>query len=290
MTSNLDYQGASQQAIQRHYDVGNEFYSLWLDSTRTYSCALWAGADDTLQAAQERKLDFMATASRATGSSLVLDVGCGWGGLMRRLIERHGVDRVVGLTLSTAQAQFINEWSDARIDVRVENWIDHRPDSLYDAIISVGAFEHFADMGMTRDERVSAYRQFFSRCHEWLCPGARMALQTNVKGNNTRMDRQMVRDLLFVIDHVFPESELPWLSEIFQASEGLFDVVSLHNHPHHYQRTCREWHARLLANRSRAVELVGDQTVADYDRYLTAAVRAFAMRHLGLARVVFERV
>jgi cyclopropane-fatty-acyl-phospholipid synthase len=288
--TDLDYRGASAQAIEHHYDVGNDFYTLWLDKTLSYSCALWEGEADTLPAAQERKLDYLVAGARAAGKQRVLDVGCGWGGLLRRLVERHGVAAVTGLTLSRAQAEHVARWTDDRYDVRVQNWAEHQPDRPYDAIISIGAFEHFADLGMLRIERVHAYRRFFARCHEWLPPGGRLALQTNVKGNNARMNRATVRDLLFIIDRIFPESELPWPSEILEASERLFDVVSVRNDPDDYARTCRQWREGLLAHRDEAEELVGTDTVADYDRYLAAASDAFTKRHLGLVRIIFERV
>jgi cyclopropane-fatty-acyl-phospholipid synthase len=284
------YLGASAAAIRHHYDVGNDFYALWLDPTLSYSCALWDGEGDTLQAAQERKLDYLAGAARAAGAARVLDVGCGWGGLLRRLVERHGAGRVTGLTLSPEQAEHVSGWTDDRYDVRVENWADHQPEAGYDAIISIGAFEHFARFSADRAERIGAYREFFGRCAQWLPRGGRLALQTNVKGNNVVMDRRTVRDLLFIIDRIFPESELPWPSEILEASERIFDVVTARNDPDHYARTCREWQARLQANAGRAAELTGPELVADYDRYLNAAADAFTRRHLGLIRLVFERV
>jgi cyclopropane-fatty-acyl-phospholipid synthase len=284
------YRGASAAAIQHHYDVGNDFYALWLDPTLSYSCALWDGEQDNLQTAQKRKLDYLVTATRAAAAARVLDVGCGWGGLLRRLVELHDVNRVTGLTLSTAQATSIAGWANEHYDVRVENWIDHHPDGPYDAIISIGAFEHFADMGLTRTQRVDAYRAFFQHCYDWLPLGGRLAVQTNVKGNNTRLDRAMTRDLLFIIDTIFPESELPWPSEILQAAERRFDVVSIRNDPDDYARTCRAWLSQLQARHAEAEQLVGPAMVADYERYLAAAATAFTRRHLGLMRIIFEKV
>ncbi|MPZ79427.1 MAG: methyltransferase [Actinophytocola sp.] len=294
MTSQIDYQGASAEAIQSHYDRGNDFYALWLDPTRSYSCALWQGPDDTLRAAQERKLDHLATGARVRGAGRVLDVGCGWGGMMRRLVDTHDVSEVVGLTLANEQAAHIATFADARYDVRVQNWVDHAPGARdgkapYDAIVSIGAFEHFADFGLARAGRVAAYRRFFDSCAEWLPPGGRLALQTNVKGNNVKLDRKTVKDLLFICDQIFPESELPWVSEIFEASERRFDLVSARNDADHYARTCQEWHDNLVANRAAAVAMVGEQRVADYERYLRASVDGFRNRHLGLVRIVFER-
>ncbi|NGO66966.1 SAM-dependent methyltransferase [Streptomyces boncukensis] len=284
------YAGASQDAIQGHYDIGNDFYGLWLDETRSYSCALWDRDTPTLRAAQERKLDYLVEQARAAGARRVLDIGCGWGGLMRRMVETHGVRHATGLTLSDAQAEEVRRWADARYDVRVENWTEHTCAEPYDAIISIGAFEHFADFGLGRAGRIAAYRAFFERCRAWLPPGGRLALQTNVKGNNVRLDRKAVRDLLFIVDRIFPESELPWTSEIIESSERLFDVLHLRNDPEHYARTCGLWLQGLRARREEALALVGPQVVADYERYLEAAVAGFTQRHLGLVRIVLERV
>jgi cyclopropane-fatty-acyl-phospholipid synthase len=290
VTSQVDYQGASAASIQHHYDVSNDFYALWLDPARVYSCALWAEKSDTLHVAQKRKFDYLIDAAGAGGAKRVLDVGCGWGGLLRRLVELHGVEHAVGLTLSEAQAEYVSTWADEHYDVRVQNWAEHDPAEPYDAIISIGAFEHFADMGLNRSGRVAAYRAFFERCRDWLPPGGRLALQTNVKGNNVKMDRQTVRDMLFIIDKIFPESELPWISEIIEASERSFDVVSFRNDADHYARTCQEWLDGLRAHHAQATELVGAAMVADYERYLAAASDAFLKRHLSLVRIGFARV
>lgn len=288
--SQTPYLGASAAAIRHHYDVGNAFYALWLDPTLTYSCALWQDEDDDLQTAQERKLDYLANGARARAGARVLDIGCGWGSMLRRLVEQHGAERAVGLTLSDAQAEHVRAWGDERCEARIENWTEHEPSERYDAIVSIGAFEHFADFSMPRPERVEAYRRFFARCHDWIAPGGRLALQSILKGNNVRLDRQTTRDMLFIVDRVFPESQIPWLSELLEASERRFDVVNIRNDPDDYARTCALWLQRLLANREPATEHVGEQMVADYVRYLGAITQHFTNRHQGLGRVVFERV
>lgn len=300
----VDYQGATAEAIRHHYDVSNDFFGLWLDTTRTYTCALWADGEtaeggsggggsaggDTLESAQLRKLDYLIEGARASGARRVLDIGCGWGSLLDRLVTAHDVGHAVGLTLSDSQAEHLSGRALARTEVRVENWLDHEPAEGYDAVISIGAFEHFASTGLTRPARVAAYREFFERCRTWLPNGGRLALQTNIKGNNVMMDRQTVADLLFIIEMIFPESEIPALSEVIEASEKHFDVVTVRNDPDHYSRTCREWLRRLQANRAAAVKCAGEQVVADYERYLGATVGHFEKRHLGLSRIILESV
>ncbi len=288
--SRLEYQGASSTAIQGHYDLSNEFFALWLDESRTYSCALWDGPKDDLVTAQARKLDYLAAQALGSRRERVLDVGCGWGSMLRRLNRQHGVAKATGLTLSDAQAEYVNANADDGHEAIVENWADHRPTEPYDAIISIGAFEHFASFGMPRPERVGAYRAFFGRCAEWLEPGSRLAVQTITKGSNTKLDRKTTRDMLFIVDRIFTESELPWTSEILEASERKFDLVAARNDPEHYSRTCNEWLDTLQARREEAVAEVGADAVAEYERYLAASASAFDNRHVGLARFTFIRI
>ncbi|MEU5884316.1 cyclopropane-fatty-acyl-phospholipid synthase family protein [Spirillospora sp. NPDC047279] len=282
------YHGASPGAIQHHYDLSDTFYALWLDPGLTYSCALWEGVADDLAAAQQRKLAHLAAQARVTRARRVLEVGCGWGSMLRHLLDEEGVDHVVGLTLSPAQAASISSWADPRCEVRLENWTDH-DGGPYDGVISIGALEHFARYDATRAERLESYRAFFDRCHEWLPPRHRLVLQTNVNGSNSHLDRATVQELMFIIEKIFPESGIPWLSEIMEASQKRFDVVRMRNDPDHYARTCQAWHDRLRARRDEAAALVGEQAVADYLHYLSSTVRHFERRHLGLARIVFER-
>lgn len=280
----LANRGASAEAIQHHYDAGNDFYRLWLDSTSTYSCALWEEGDD-LDAAQLRKLDDHAAQARAPGAAHVLDIGCGWGSMLRRLVQVHGVQHAVGLTLAKNQAQHIQAFGDPRLEVRLENWSDHVPKQPYDAIISVGAFEHFANHGLTPEEKIASYRLFFERCHQWLKPGGSISLQTIVYGNCLREDFSP-----FFAQEIFPESDLPRPSEIAAASDRLFELELLRNHREHYKRTCETWWRRLRQNREEAVRLVGETVVARYEKYLQYCTIAFHVGTMGLMRVTLRRI
>jgi cyclopropane-fatty-acyl-phospholipid synthase len=280
--------GASRAAIAHHYDVGNEFYRLWLDSTLTYSCALWEDGDD-LESAQRRKMDFLVGLAAATGAQRVLDIGCGWGGMLARLVGSHEVQRAVGLTLSQPQADWIAGRSAGRIDVRVESWEQHETAEQYDAIISVGAFEHFATPGLSRRQKVDRYRSFFAKCHALLVPGGRLALQTIAVGD-AKLTRDALADVIFIGREVFPESMLPRQSEITTACEPMFAVASVRNDQAHYALTCREWLRRLRANRQEAVDVGGEDLVERYERYLDAAARMFGQGHAHLLRLGLVRV
>jgi cyclopropane-fatty-acyl-phospholipid synthase len=274
--------GASPEAIQAHYDVGNSFYRLWLDPTLTYSCALWAGDDDTLEAAQRRKLDYITGPALARRAGRVLDVGCGWGSLLARL-SANGVGDLVGLTLSQKQLEHVASLALPGVEVRLESWRDHRPKRPYDAIVSVGAFEHFADLDLSESERLASYRAFFAACHEWLEPGAPLVLQTIAYGPvPATTGREMFLE-------IFPESDLPRPYEIFAAADGLFEVTELRNDREHYIRTLRAWHRNLRDHRAEALAEVGRETLAFYTRYLAIAAMMFTGRHAVLLRLKMTR-
>src|ERR1700749_4999218 len=97
------YLGAGSGAIRHHYDVGNDFWQVWLDPTMSYSCAMWEGPADDLEAPQRRKLEFQTARARAAGAERVLDIGCGWGAQLTHLVDTQDVKNAVGLTLSDAQ-------------------------------------------------------------------------------------------------------------------------------------------------------------------------------------------
>ncbi len=279
-----DYQGASAEAIQHHYDVSNDFYQLWLDQTLAYSSALWE-ENDSLESAQLRKIDFHINQARAVGAKRVLDVGCGWGGTLKRLVEIHNVDRAIGLTLSNAQAEWIDSFNYQEIEVKLENWSDYIPEEAFDAIISIGAFEHFAKLDLSQDQKIECYHTFFQRCHEWLKPGGYMSLQTIVYENSQKENFSK-----FIAEEIFPEANLPHLAEIAKATERVFEIVALNNDRKHYELTLKAWLKNLKANRQEAVNLVGEKVVARYEKYLNFCIVSFHTGTTNLSRITLRRI
>jgi cyclopropane-fatty-acyl-phospholipid synthase len=279
--------GASVEAIRFHYDVGNDFYRLWLDPSMTYTCALFADGEqeDQLHEAQLRKMDYHIALTGAAGRANVLDIGCGWGGMLRRFVCDHGVAHAVGLTLSEAQAEWIGNQPDPRIEARVENWMDHQPRQLYDAIVSIEAMEAFARLGLRPEEKAAVYTGLFDRCHAWLRPGGRMSLQVIAYGNSGPEDFDP-----FIAAQIFPESDLPRLAEIAGAIERRFEITSLVNDRKHYVHTLRAWLRRLRRRRTDAMSLVGEDTVRRYEKYLDLSIVAFASGSCDLYRMALQRI
>jgi cyclopropane-fatty-acyl-phospholipid synthase len=287
MASETAYLGASQAAIAHHYDVGNSFIRLWLDPTMTYSCALWGPGDD-LEAAQLRKLDYLLDCARITDGARLLDIGCGWGSLLRRAVDR-GAASAVGLTLSSEQHDALRGSPDPGIEVHLQGWAEFEAEEPFDSIVSIGAFEHFARGGLSREEQLDSYRQFFARCHRLLRPGGWMSLQTIAKGD-VPSDRQGLRDILLIVKQMFPESQLPHPADVFAAAEGYFEVASMRNDRLDYARTCRSWLAALRARREEAAAVAGEDTVQTFTEYLEACVRQFERGHATLCRFAMRRI
>lgn len=291
MTSGLPPRHATAAAIRFHYDVGTDFYRLWLDPTLTYSAALWNGepslADDAadLREAQLRKLDFAVAQARARGVSRVLDVGCGWGGLLRRAVEAHGVGRATGLTLSDQQLEHVEAQRLAGVEVALQSFAEHRPQRAYDALFCIGAMEHFARPELAPSEKLQAYRTFFEWAADVLLPGRYLYLQTIAYGAAER-----AQSPTFLQREIFPESDLPRLWEISRAADGLFELVLLRNDRQDYERTVKLWDRALRRRQAQAAELSSQDTVKRYRTYLRLAAIGFHTGALALYRVTLRRL
>ena len=274
--------GASADAIRSHYDVSDDFYRLWLGPEMVYSAALFGEGDD-LDAAQIRKLDHHIDAANARGANRVLDVGCGWGALLKRLTTTAGVKNAVGLTLSSSQAAWARRMNLPGVEVREESWRDHKADQSYDAILSIGAFEHFAKTGLSPEAKLAAYREFFDFCHRLLPVGGAVSLQT-IAYISAGYELPA-----FIANEVFPESELPLAWEPIAAADRGFELVAFRNDREHYDRTLTLWYRNLQTRRAEAVAIAGEATVAHYERYLKISAMSFRTASICLLRMSFVK-
>ena len=281
--------GSGPASIKFHYDQGDEFFALWLGSTMTYSGGMWEGAEDDLRTAQLRKLDYVAEQARAAGARRVLDIGCGWGSMLRRLVEEHGVQRAIGVTLSEAQVAYVNSERDPRVEARLQDWRTFEPEEPFDAIVSLGTIEHFVNISASEEVRAQTYRELFERCHSWLARGGRFVLETMAQGH-APLDRRAWRDLRLVLTKIYPNSGPPWLRELVAGCEGLFEITSVRNDRMDYARTLMAWHMNLRANRERAVELVGEEVVDIHERFLTGLSRHYMLGQAELLQMSLSAV
>lgn len=232
-----------------------------------------------------RNIDFHIKNAHAQGTKRVMDVGCGWGGTLQRLVETHGVEQAVGLSLSQSQLDWIAKLNEPKIKLFLESWVNHVPEEPYDAIIVIGTLEAFAKLGLSASEKVHVYRTFLEKCHQWLKPGGRVSLQTIAYGNSLQEDASR-----FITSEIFLESDIPRLIELTEAVDCLFEVMTLRNDRHHYPRTLKQWLTRLTENREAAVELVGEEQVVRFERYLRLARQMFYKGRCVLYRIAFRRI
>ncbi|CAE6852433.1 Cyclopropane mycolic acid synthase 3 [Paraburkholderia domus] len=280
--------GGSAEAVKYHYDVSRAFYRLWLDDTMTYSAALWddtAPLPDTLEAAQRRKIAFHLDYARAGAARTLLDIGCGWGGLVSAAAQLPRMQHIVGLTLSEDQAQHVRSMALANVDIRLESWVDHVPLQRYDSIVSIGALEHFAKPADSVDEKIAVYRDFFEKCRDWMSPGGRMSLQTIAYGSMRREEASA-----FINNEIFPVADLPRLAEIAQAADGVLEISAVRNDRLHYARTMERWAGNLKQHFNEAVALVGEETANRYLTYLTQSAIGFYMGKIGLLRIALQPI
>lgn len=278
--------GASAAAIRAHYDAGNAFFAEWLDARMIYSAARWGGSGapaTSLDEAQTRKLDWHLDAAGCGAGSRLLDVGCGWGALVARAVAR-GAAAATGITPSGEQvAWIVRHHADPRIAAIRALWQTAEFDRPFDAAVSIGALEHFARPGLGRAGKVSAYRDFFAFCRRNLVPGGRLSLQFIGWMEIDPQDevRHLPREL-------FPESNLPRLDEVIEASRGRFHAMAMENVPSDYARTLRAWLSRLGACRGDMARRHGAARVTAHVRGFRRFALGFEAGTLGLYRVAFR--
>ncbi|WP_062989197.1 cyclopropane mycolic acid synthase family methyltransferase [Nocardia anaemiae] len=267
--------------VQAHYDLSDDFFALFLDESRTYSCAYFESDSYTLEQAQAAKIDLALGKLDLRPGMKLLDIGCGWGSLMARAQDHFSVD-VIGLTLSRNQHEYVATQLARRAEtggeVRLQGWEEF--EGRADRIVSIGAFEHF------RQER---YEAFFEFAYNILPTSGRMLLHTIVVSGRDklhergdRLSRDDLAFMRFIRDVIFPGGQLPLatgsgpLRGVREYAEnGGFTVERMHSLQQHYAKTLDEWANRLADNRVRAVELCGEDIYDTYMRYLTGCANGF---------------
>jgi cyclopropane-fatty-acyl-phospholipid synthase len=253
------------RAVRHHYDVSNEFFALFLDRSMTYSCAIFKRGAETLEAAQEEKLDTVCRKLELTEGDRVLDVGCGWGSFAIHAADRHGAS-VVGITLSEPQASLARERAAEagvgdRVEIRVMDYRDVVGEK-FDAIASIGMVEHVGE------ERIDLYAK---RLAGLLRPGGRL-LNHGIAW--LRHERERPGD--FTQRFVFPDGQTLQLSRIQLALErARLETLHTEGFRDDYAETLRHWIGRFDDNLERAEQLAGPERVRVWRLYLRGARNVF---------------
>ncbi|OYT97992.1 MAG: cyclopropane-fatty-acyl-phospholipid synthase [Burkholderiales bacterium PBB1] len=268
---NLQTEGRAWQVGLAHYDLGNDFYAAMLDRRMTYTCAFWQQAQ-TLDAAQEHKLDLVCRKLGLERGMRVLDIGCGWGSFMQFAAERYGV-QCVGVTISAEQAALGRErCAGLPIEFRLT---DYRTlDERFDRIVSLGMFEHVGQ------KNHAAYMDVALRCLDDAGLFLLHTIGRNEQGHGTDP---------WIHRYIFPNGELPTIAQIGRACERRFVVEDLHNFGADYDRTLMAWHANVEAAWPRFADRLGERFRRMWRYYLLSSAGAFRARDIQLWQWVLSK-
>lgn len=281
-----------ETAIQYHYDVGNDFYQLWLDPRMVYTCAYFRHADDDLATAQVAKLDHICRKLRLEPGMRLLDVGCGWGALIMHAAENYGVE-AVGITLSQAQADLGRQRIAAaglsdRCRIELRDYRDLGKKQEFDRAASVGMMEH------VREDLQPGY---FDAVYRVLKPGGVFMNHTIVSVARARPTSRMdqVKGFLwrrnaFIDKYVFPEGKLIPAAHVIASAERVgFELRDVESLREHYAMTLRHWVRGLEAHSNEAIKIAGERIYRVWRLYMSAAVYGFMSGRTNLIQALLVK-
>jgi len=267
----------ARRNVSHHYDLGNEFFAIWLDRQMLYSGAYFKHADDDLDIAQEQKLRHICAKLRLAPGKSLLDVGCGWGALALHAARHHRI-QVTGITLSEAQQTLCNQKAhelalDNQWRVRLQDYRELAGER-FDRVVSVGMAEHVGRVFLP------AYAAALARC---LRPGGLGVVQT--MGKTTRGEVTP-----WITKYIFPGMYLPTLAEIsdHMAAAGLH-ITDIENLRQHYVLTLENWIERFESNLDEIAKLFDERFVRMWRAYLNIACAGFKFGDLNLWQISFSR-
>jgi cyclopropane-fatty-acyl-phospholipid synthase len=256
---------------KKHYDLGNELYKSMLDKRMVYSCAYWKNAKN-LDEAQETKLDLICRKLHLQPGHRILDIGCGWGGLVKYAVENYGV-KAVGVTVSNQQAETAKEiCRGLPVEIRLQ---DYRSiNEKFDNIVSVGMFEHVG---------YKNYRSYFEVGRRCLKDGGLFLLHTI--GN----DISLFTGDPWINKYIFPNSMIPSMKQISEAVEGLFIIEDVHNFGMYYDTTLCAWLDNFERNWEKLKGIYGERFYRMWKYYLQIFSGAFRSKYLQVWQIVLSK-
>ncbi|CAN5591487.1 class I SAM-dependent methyltransferase [soil metagenome] len=282
-------------AIRYHYDVGNDFYSLWLDKRMLYSCAYFADGSDPeaeLEEAQLAKIDLICKKLRLRPGDRLLDVGCGWGALIMHATRFHGVT-ALGITLSDAQAEL------ARNRIAAEGLADRCRVEIrdYRALGDLPPFDKISSVGMVEHVGVENLPTYFEALYRALRPGGLLLNHGIVSVAASRplprwdwLEKRIWKRDAFLDQYVFPDGRLGPLSAVVAGAERVgFETRDLEALREHYALTLRAWLARLMRHRDEAIRLTDERTFRIWRLYMAGSAFGFSTGRLSIVQALFSR-
>lgn len=270
--------GKEAANIRHHYDLGNDFYKLWLDKSMTYSCAYFKKKSDTLERAQQQKVDHVLRKLYLKRGQTLLDIGSGWGELIIRAAKQYGV-KAHGITLSKEQLaktkeRIKKERLGKLVSVELKHYDDLKPSKQYDRVVSVGMYEH---VGQANHDR------YMAAVDAALKPGGLSLLHTITQNVRRPMGP-------WIAKYIFPGGYIPALEEVVEKLPGhdfhALDVESLRRH---YAMTLDEWYRRYERNVKTVTKMYGEEFVRMWRLYLRGSFAGFQWGNLDLHQILFSK-
>jgi cyclopropane-fatty-acyl-phospholipid synthase len=280
--------GRDDAAVRHHYDVGNDFYRLFLDEEMVYSCAYWAPGVEGLREAQVAKLELVCRKLGLTAGERLLDIGCGWGALVLHAARRHGV-HATGITLSPAQREVADdrvrqELADRQaVDIRLADYRRLPQAEHWDKLASVGMMEHVGRQELGH---------YFSVLHDRLVPGGLLLNHAIAESGDGRRTIPWLHRTHggFIRQEIFPDTDLPPLELVVDAAQHAgFEVLDVEALRAHYARTLLEWLGRLDRRFPEAVQLVGKRRARAWRLYLASSAVSFRIGRITVYQVLLQR-
>jgi len=281
LSGRLHSKERDRQAISYHYDVSNDFYSLWLGKEMLYSCAYFHNPEDDLDTAQRQKLDYICRKLRLKAGERLLDIGCGWGGLIIHAAREYGVN-AVGITLSQqqfllAQERIAKADLAGRCQVKVADYRDLTEPEAFDKIVSVGMVEHVGEINLG---------EYFRRAFRSLRTGG---VFLNV-GIGAPQPRSLQGHTAFSDAYVFPDGEVPPIGTIARSAESAgFEVLNVENLREHYALTLRHWVRGIEQNAEQARRLVDEVTYRIWRLHMAGSAYLFQLGKLNLYQTLLVK-
>ncbi len=267
------------KSIQSHYDRGNDFFSLWLDPTMTYSCAYFENENDTLEEAQHHKIDLSLRKLDLHPGEQLLDIGCGWGELILEAAARYDV-HALGITLSQAQYDAVQEKIHARglegkVDVQLANYLDLDPDTQqFDKIISIGMFEHVGKKQLPL---------YMSQASRLLKDSGLFLLHFITSRDETESDNWLKQ-------YIFPKGYLPSVRETVDLFPDFgFRLIHFESLRRHYARTLTCWYNNFKANQDKMGEKYDERFKRMWRLYLAGCSSAFRIGAIDVAQFLLSK-
>lgn len=279
ITGKIDMNQAKQN-IQHHYDLGNDFFSLWLDDTMSYSCAYFKQPGDSLYQAQLQKVDHILKKLRLKSGEFLLDIGCGWGWLITKAAQNYGV-KAMGITLSEEQyratKQRISELGlEENVNVELMNYLElDEARYKFDKIVSVGMFEHVGKENIPR---------YFDKVNHLLKQGGVSLLHTITDTLETKLENTWIKT------YIFPGGYVPSLREVvWQLPEYDFHLQHLESLRMHYAMTLDCWYKNFAENIEAVRQKFDDRFIRMWELYLKGCAAAFRATGLDIHQLLFTK-